>query len=50
MNIGGNGYVSLWLFLVGYFMLCILFPDCTLLKFLSKIVDKLMNGGGRERW
>ena len=46
---GGN-YVYFWAFLVGYFGLCILFPNCTLLKFLVKVMDKLMMGGARQRW
>jgi len=47
---GGNGIVYFWGFLVGYFMLCILFPNCTLLKFLVKLMDKLLGGGARGRW
>jgi len=46
---GGN-YVYFWGFLVGYFGVCILFPDCALLKFLVKVMDKLMCGGARQRW
>ena len=46
---GGN-YVYFWAFLVGYFGLCILFPDCAVCKFLVKLMDKLLGGGARGRW
>jgi hypothetical protein len=49
MDVGGNGY-GLWIILVGYFGLCILFPDCAVCKFIVKVMDKLMCGGGRQRW
>lgn len=47
---GGNGYVYFWGFLIGYFLLCILFPNCAVLKFLTKIMDKLITGGSRQKW
>ena len=47
---GGNGIVYFWAFLVGYFGVCILFPDCAVCKFIVRIMEKLFMGGGRQRW
>jgi hypothetical protein len=46
---GGNGIVYFWAFLIGYFGLCILFPDCALLRFLVRVMDKIFMGC-RQRW
>jgi hypothetical protein len=47
---GGNGIVYFWAFLIGYFLLCIIFPDCFILRFLTNLINKLMKIGGRQRW
>lgn len=47
---GGNGYVYFFGFIVGYFGLYILFPDCAIFKFLIKVMDRLLMGGGRMKW
>jgi hypothetical protein len=49
MDVGGNGYVFVGVFVWCFLLGAILFPDSAIYSTLSKLMDKFMNGG-RQRW
>jgi hypothetical protein len=48
MDVGGNGYVFVGVFVWCFLLGATLFPDSAIYRALSKLMDKFM--GGRQRW